>query len=94
MEDNVWKLQDAKAQFSRVVRDALSDGPQYITRHGEPTVVVVSTETFEQLAEKKQNDDKASLSLAEYLLSISIKDDLGESSEFERIKGDLREVEL
>ena len=25
----VWKLQDAKSRFSRVVKDALTIGPQY-----------------------------------------------------------------
>jgi len=30
----IWKLQDAKAQFSKVVEDALKIGPQYVTRRG------------------------------------------------------------
>lgn len=30
-----WKLQVAKAQFSKVVDDALPHGPQYVTRCGE-----------------------------------------------------------
>ncbi|MEA1970438.1 MAG: type II toxin-antitoxin system prevent-host-death family antitoxin, partial [Thermodesulfobacteriota bacterium] len=29
-----WKLQDAKAKFSKVVDDALKTGPQHITRRG------------------------------------------------------------
>jgi len=37
-----WQLQEAKNRFSEVVDRALSDGPQTITRHGRPTVVIVS----------------------------------------------------
>lgn len=44
-----WQLQDAKNRFSRVVEDALREGPQTVTRRGEPVVVVVSIETWERL---------------------------------------------
>jgi antitoxin Phd len=46
---SVWKLQDAKSQFSRVVEDAIKDGPQYVTRRGMEAVVVVSTKDYEKL---------------------------------------------
>lgn len=45
-----WQLQDAKNRFSRVVEDALREGPQTVTRRGEPVVVVVSIETWERLS--------------------------------------------
>lgn len=35
-----WPLQKAKNEFSRVVDLALSEGPQTVTRHGKPVVVV------------------------------------------------------
>ena len=35
-----WPLQKAKNEFSRVVERALSEGPQTVTRHGKPVVVV------------------------------------------------------
>jgi prevent-host-death family protein len=35
-----WPLQKAKNQFSRVVDRALTEGPQTVTRHGKPVVVV------------------------------------------------------
>ena len=35
-----WPLQKAKNEFSRVVDRALSEGPQTVTRHGRPVVVV------------------------------------------------------
>lgn len=41
-----WQLQEAKNRFSEVVDHALSDGPQTITRHGRPTVVIVAAEQY------------------------------------------------
>lgn len=35
-----WPLQNAKNEFSRVVDRALTEGPQTVTRHGKPVVVV------------------------------------------------------
>jgi len=33
-------LQKAKSEFSRVVDRALNEGPQTVTRHGKPVVIV------------------------------------------------------
>ena len=44
-----WRLQDAKARFSEVVRLAYSDGPQHVTLHGQVVVVVVAADEFECL---------------------------------------------
>jgi len=41
-----WKLQDAKARFSEVVRRAQSEGPQRVTVHGKDAVIVVATNDF------------------------------------------------
>jgi prevent-host-death family protein len=35
-----WSLQDAKARLSEVIRLAQSEGPQTVTVHGQPAVVV------------------------------------------------------
>jgi antitoxin Phd len=43
----IWKLQDAKAQFSEVVRRARAGEPQQVTLHGKPAVVVIDPERFE-----------------------------------------------
>lgn len=43
---STWKLQDAKAQFSELVRRARSKGPQRVTIHGRDVAVVVSAEDF------------------------------------------------
>ena len=45
-----WRLQDAKAQFSEVVRRATHDGPQHVTVHGRDAVVVVAAEEFRRLS--------------------------------------------
>ncbi|MBW2594848.1 MAG: type II toxin-antitoxin system Phd/YefM family antitoxin [Deltaproteobacteria bacterium] len=48
-----WKLQDAKAKFSKVVDDALKTGPQHVTRRGTEAVVVVSVNDYEKLLSTK-----------------------------------------
>ena len=49
VQDNSWKLEDAKARFSEVVRRAHSEGPQHVTVRGRDSVVVISTEELERL---------------------------------------------
>jgi len=44
---NIWKLQDAKARFSELVRKARAGAPQTVTVHGKDAVVVVDPERFE-----------------------------------------------
>lgn len=57
-----WHLQDAKNNFSKLVKRARTEGPQTVTVRGEPAVVVLSAEEYEKLVGKKPT-------LAEYLLS-------------------------
>lgn len=58
----MWQLAEAKNKFSEVVRRALTEGPQYVSRRGE-RVVVVSAAEWEKATGKKK------MSLGEYLLS-------------------------
>ena len=44
-----WRLQDAKAQFSEVVNNALRGVPQHVTKHGKRAVVVLSEQEFDAL---------------------------------------------
>ena len=44
-----WRLQDAKARFSELVRLAHSAGPQHVTLHGRDAVVVVDADEFRRL---------------------------------------------
>jgi len=48
-----WQLQDAKAHLSRVVKEALSHGPQGISLRGEPAVVVISRNDYDKLLAPK-----------------------------------------
>jgi antitoxin Phd len=44
---NVWKLQDAKARFSELVRRARTGAPQRVTVHGKDAVLVIDPERYE-----------------------------------------------
>ncbi len=46
-QTDTWKLQDAKARFSELVRRARAGKPQQVTIHGREAVVVVDPERFE-----------------------------------------------
>lgn len=48
-EPGRWRLQDAKARFSELVRRVRSEGPQRVTVHGRDEVVVVAAEEFRRL---------------------------------------------
>jgi len=49
-----WKLEDAKARFSEVVRRARTEGPQRVTVRGKDAVVVIAVETLEKLLPVKK----------------------------------------
>jgi len=61
-----WAVAEAKARFSAVVEQALSEGPQEITRNGKQVVTVIATEELERLRKPKQ-------SLAEFLLNSPLR---------------------
>jgi prevent-host-death family protein len=46
----IWKLEDAKAHFSEVVRRARERGPQRVTVRGQDAVVVLSAADYARLA--------------------------------------------
>lgn len=51
----VWQLQEAKNKFSEVVEEALSQGPQVVTRRGVETVIILSyAEYLKLIATKKK----------------------------------------
>jgi antitoxin Phd len=49
-----WPVQDAKNQLSQVIELARSQGPQTITRHGRPVVVVIDAGEFNKLRAPKE----------------------------------------
>jgi len=44
-----WRLEEAKARFSEVVRRARTDGPQHVTVRGQDAVVVIAVEELARL---------------------------------------------
>jgi len=50
---DVWPLARATARFSEVVERALACGPQVITRHGDPAVVVVSHQEWQRKVQRR-----------------------------------------
>ncbi len=48
-----WQVQEAKARFSDLLRDAVRSGPQEITVRGHATAVVLSTVEYERLTTQK-----------------------------------------
>jgi antitoxin Phd len=55
MANDLWQLQDAKNQFSEVVKKAMTEGPQIVTRHGEEVVVILSKVEYDRLQKSQTN---------------------------------------
>lgn len=62
-----WQLQEAKQRFSELVRRAMEEGPQVVTRHGRDVVVVVPAEEYERLTAEPGEDTRPDIK--EFLLS-------------------------
>ena len=83
----IWQLREAKQRFSELVRRALIQGPQVVTRHGEEEVVVVPVEKFRRMSERESGQKP---DFKEFLMSgpdLSVLD-------LERPKEMPRDVEL
>lgn len=79
---NTWQLQEAKNQLSLVVQDALTKGPQTITRHGKPAVIVVAAAEFQHKRPKRK-------SIVELFATLK-----GSGINLERVRDFPREVKL
>jgi prevent-host-death family protein len=42
-------VQEAKQRFSALIQCAIDEGPQIVTKHGEPIVVVMTIEEYARL---------------------------------------------
>ena len=81
-----WKLEDAKARFSELVRQARESGPQRVTVRRKDAVVVVSAEEYDRLVARAEQKTLSSL-----LADSPLRDlDFGEGG----VKSPVREVEL
>jgi antitoxin Phd len=81
---STWKLEDAKARFSELVRRAQSEGPQAVTVRGRRAVVIVNADEYERLATPKPE-----LPLVEFLEGVHM-----EGLDLTRDRDVGREVEL
>ncbi|MDL1973914.1 MAG: type II toxin-antitoxin system Phd/YefM family antitoxin [Deltaproteobacteria bacterium] len=52
---NVWQLQEAKNKFSNLVEKAQHDGPQFVTKHGKESVVILAIEDYQKLSRPKSD---------------------------------------
>lgn len=64
-----WKLEDAKARFSEVVRLAGTKGPQLVTVRGKKAAVILSPDEFERLRPAKQKQP-----LVEFLQELRLSE--------------------
>lgn len=48
-----WQLQEAKGNFSQLVKRAAGGDAQVVTVHGKPMAVVVSAEEYARLTRRK-----------------------------------------
>jgi len=55
--DAHWQVQEAKQKFSELLRKVHSDGPQFVTRHGEEVAVVIDIEEFRRFHGSKEDLD-------------------------------------
>ena len=49
MKNNTWQLQDAKSKFSQLVENAMLNEPQFVTKHGNNAVVILSFENYKKI---------------------------------------------
>jgi prevent-host-death family protein len=69
---NRWRLQDAKARLSELVREAQKHGPQRVTLHGRDAVVVVRADEFDRLQRPVSGGDILAALAASPLADVDI----------------------
>lgn len=77
-----WSVFDAKAKFSEVVDLAVEQGPQIVTKRGEPTAVILSISDYQRLRGPKE-------SFKEFLSNGPLGD-----IQLDRLEGPGREIDL
>ena len=78
-----WQLQQAKGNFSQLIKRAAGGDAQVVTVHGKPTAVVVSAEEYARLTRRRGKLSSALLrpDLAAEDLDISRSRDSGRGIE-------------
>lgn len=67
-----WQLQEAKQRFSELIRAVRTDGPQFVTRHGDQVAVVLDIAEYRRLR-GEEDDFKSFLSAAPDLTVLEIE---------------------
>ena len=88
-----WRLQDAKAQFSALVDNAMCGVPQHVTRRGKRAVVVLSEQDFEALQRSAAGRADKPASFIEHLLAIP-KAPISEAADAPRLDVNPRDVDF
>jgi antitoxin Phd len=47
-----WPVQDAKARFSEMLEASVEEGPQLVSKRGQPQAVLVSVDEWEDLQKR------------------------------------------
>ena len=63
-----WKLEDAKARLSEVVRLAATQGPQLVTIRGKEAAIILAPEEYRQLLPKPKGHQP----LVEFLQGLDL----------------------
>lgn len=88
-----WRLQDAKAQFSALVDNAMRGVPQHVTRSGKRAVVVLSELDFEALQRSAAGRAQTPLSFIDHLMAIP-KATVSDLPDAPRLSVEPREVDF
>jgi antitoxin Phd len=79
----IWQLQEAKNKFSEVVEEALTQGPQVITKRGVEAVIVLSYAEYRKLTLSQQK-------LSDFFRqSPLIEEDLDLQRDMSRVRDDI-----
>ncbi|MGA2646213.1 MAG: type II toxin-antitoxin system Phd/YefM family antitoxin [Candidatus Sulfotelmatobacter sp.] len=79
-----WTVAEAKAKFSEVIEQAMSEGPQTITRNGRIAAIVVGAEEWQRKTQRAGN-------LAEFFAASPLR---GSGLKAHRLKERPRKVSL
>ena len=80
---HAWQLKEAKSRFNELIELTLKEGPQFVTRHGEEAVVILSAKDYRQLIGKTPD-----------LMHCLLNAPRGEALEIERPKDGIRHLVL
>jgi antitoxin Phd len=81
---HTWQLQEAKNKFSKLVEMAQHEGPQFVTKHGKASVVVLSVAAYQKMTTPESN-------LFQFMQSSPLS---GMSLDIERDKSPDRDVDI